>query len=247
MMEYSPKEQQYCTGCEKDLCVGCVQETIALSYEGRLLKSNKPRYEAFHWEDLDRFRAYLGDDVDPLKHGMYQAKEIAIPFIEFQNTFDGYTDFTQEQAKMLIIGNVLHDLHEGITGDIPEPDKNHQTAVDELEVNLECVKNVLHPSKEWLEAYRAVVGDIEGWSFAGRAFNAIERCGYFLSGVKAWNLRNHNELDDDEKAQSRAMGFGCIERQAPHLLELGKEFAYCWWLIKANETAVKQVVGDYGR
>lgn len=247
MENYNPKDLRYCTGCESvaSSCLECNYQTILGRPEARLLRENVGvRFSAFAWEDTERFKHYLGDDMDPVKHGYHQALEVALPFIEFQNAFDDYPSFTEEEAKMLMLANVFHDVHEGVSGDVPEPEKTLQSNIAELELNLRITASILGEdvNSPFMQRYRSVMGDFEGWSLAGRAFAAIERCGYFQSGINAWSLRNHSELDDEEKLKCREMGHAVLNKNTPILTELGKEFPYCWWLLKTNEATLGQVL-----
>lgn len=247
-MEYQPGEVQYCLNCETDYCGDCIQSTMERSYEGRLLAAMEPRFNAFMWEDVEKFKKYMGDDVDPVKHGIYQATHVALPFIEHQNSMPWFKSFTQEEAKMLYLANVAHDWHEGLealnrgaTTDVEAPKKTDEIYEAELELNLEVVKSILHPTDEWLQSYRAVVGDLKGWSHAGRAFNCIERCGYFLTGMKAWSMRNHEDLDDDERLKCREMGHATMTFNLPVLDEYSREFAYPGFLLRVNESVIRSL------
>lgn len=244
MEKFNTKELRFCESCANDMCIDCTVETLEKSVYGNLLKAMKPRFGYFQWEDEARFRKYMGDDVDPLKHGVHQAEKVAIPFIEHQNSSPWHQPFTRGEAKMLVIGNCLHDLHEGLTGDIAVPDKTDDIYEAELEVNLECVADLLQlkPESDFMQSYRAIVGDLKGWSHAGRAFNAIERCGYFLTGLDAWAMRNHSDLDDDERLKCREMGYAVITANVPILQDYSREFVYPAYLLRANEKAISEVL-----
>jgi hypothetical protein len=158
------------------------------------------RYGNWAWENQDRMRQFL-PDTDPFLHGIYQAQEIAIPFIECE-------DFTEREARLLLTANVLHDMHEYLTGDVPKPLKTKESDAEELEVNLEVVRGILGLDREhpFMQDYRSVMGDLEGWSKVGRAFSAIETCGYFNTGMNAWFLRNNPELSAEEQSKCEDMG-----------------------------------------
>lgn len=250
MEKYNVKELLYCSSerCEPiGMCVECAIQNLKDSPEGRLLADNPMRYEQF-WggkkstlEDQGLFRIALGEDVDPLLHGAYQAQNIAIPMIEMQNSDPDKESFSQEEAKLLVLGHVFHDAHEGISGDVAYPDKTQQTYEDELKLNLEVVQKVLRADDEFMDKYRGVVGDLEGWSYAGRAFAAGEYCGYLSTGLKAWSLRNHSSFTLGEQAALETMGRDVTLFILPKVRLHAEEFAYCSYLVNSNAFALAEM------
>lgn len=244
MEKFNPSELKYCEGCVNDICIDCTVDAIKQSDYGKLLSDMGPRFGMFQWEDEARFRQYLGNDVDPLLHGIHQAEFVALPFIELQNSSPDHRPFTREEAKMLLIGNVLHDAHEGLPeiGDVPYPEKKKRGKEwyeFELETNLRVVSEILseEPESGFMKAYRATVGDLENWSFAGRAFNAIEMCGYSLTGLRAWSLRNHSELSPEEQEKSATLGREVLTKNMPVLKDY-KDFPYAAHLLRVHENAL---------
>lgn len=249
---FNPNELKYDTSetCDpSEQCIDCIIRSMRNSYEGRLLASNQPRYEDFWggkkstWEDLERFKRFMGNDVDPVLHGPHQAEFVAIPMITAQNAAANYQPFTREEGKLLVIAHCFHDLHEGLTGDIAYPDKTNQTYEDELEVNLECVQKVmfLPADDDFLRRYRGVVGDLEGWSFAGRAFSAGEWCGYFLTGLRAWSMRKHMDLSDDERQAAEIMGREVTLSIIKKVAQAADEFVYCRELLDRSAYALEEM------
>lgn len=253
MTEFNPQELQYDVGetCStNEMCIDCCVSTMKQSDWGRMLAKNKPRYEDFwggkksRWEDLEEFKRLIGDDVDPVMHGPYQAINVAIPMIESQNSDDSRQSFTREEGKLLILGHIWHDVHEGVSGDVAYPDKTDQTYEDELELNLTAVKDILclKDCDPFLAEYRGVVGDLQQISFAGRAFTAGEWCGYMMTGLKAWSLRNHLPLNEEQRKAMEIMGrevtLGIVDKVA----EYAEEFTLCAELIIKNEVALEEMV-----
>lgn len=246
MSEFNPKSLEYCDTLDCDtfgMCIDCVVRRLENSYEGRLLAWNPPRYAKWVWEDKDRFKQFMGPDVDPFGHGPHQARAVAIPMVELQNMTPGYRPFTKDEAKMLVLGHTLHDAHEGLTGDVAYPDKTAQTYEDELKVNLETIRTVLGLPNEdpFIASYRAVVGDLESWSFAGRAFAAGEYCGYFLTGMRAWAMRGHSGLDPNEAALCEDMGREVVSSARRKLESNAHEFAFCQYLLDAHKVALGEI------
>ena len=251
MENFNPSQEMYCqSDCEiASKCLDCVQQDMAASKEGVLLANNPPRYAKWHFEDVGLFRVVMGEDVDPLLHGIYQAKNVALPMIEMQNQMDGRRRrrFSKEEAKLLLLTHVLHDYHEGITGDIAADDKTSDINRNELRVNQQLVARLYnleadHPFllKMW-ETMDETGFDENGDSFVNRAFHAGEQCGYFLTGIKAWSLREHKSLTSEEQAKCKDMGIKVASAAARHLLDNMSDFKYCDYLLGAHAVALGEI------
>ncbi len=245
MENFNPQELQFCSSntCEVyGKCLDCIVLNASATKEGQMLEANPPRYSLWTWEDEGLFRVVFGEDVDPLRHGIYQAKHIALPMIEMQNQKDGRRRrrFTKQEAKLLLLAHTVHDLHEGITGDIPAPQKNDDINRSELEVNQQVVASMLNlsPDDPFMGELREVMA--EGDSFLSRAFSVGEQCGYFLTGVKAWSLRNHQSLTAEQREKCEDMGRQVSLSAFPSLLE-GFEFPYCDRLLEQNAIALGEM------
>lgn len=234
---YNAKELEFCTSCEADLCMRCAIDKLKNSRYGRLLYNNPPRFGAWAWDNKARFREYMGPDIDPVMHGPHQAVNVALPMVELQNK--GYfRRFTREEAKILFLAHILHDAHEGISGDVPAPQKTLQSNLDELELNQTVVADILGDSP-FLPHLREVM-DPRSYSFVGRAFQAGELCGYFLTGLRAWALRNHADLSPEEREKCEDMGRVVILADVSKLAAYD-EYAFVNWLISGNRVAIEEV------
>lgn len=243
MSQFNPKSLEFCTNCETDRCVPCVVDDAINSEEGQLLMQNPPRYGDFMWHNEDRFRNYMGNDVDPLMHGPYQAVNVAIPMIEAQNSNLRYEPFTKVEAKLLVMAHVVHDFHEGLTGDIPAPQKTEQTALSELEINQQVVSKILGLSVEhpFMTDLKQIMGDTQGHTKLGRAFNVSEQIGYFQTGLKAWSLKDHQKLTPAERAESKRMGHDVVIYSYQKIKNGATEFAYCRDLLVTNYAVVREI------
>lgn len=243
MEKYNVQEVRFCEGCEADLCEACAFNSLVNSRYGDLLINNPPRFGRWAFADRQRFIDLIGDDVDPLRHGLYQANSVAVPFINAQNSLPWREHLTRDEAKMLYIGNILHDAHEGLTGDIPLPDKTLDSDRREQSINLAVIAEILGPAAtdDFLHRYESVVWDLEGWSRAGRAFKAIELVGYVETGLRAWAARNHADLDDDERASVADMGQTVLELDTPLLVPFLMEFTYVQNVYDRATAALKQM------
>lgn len=236
-MEFNPKELEFCEGaCEvPNVCLDCLVQNLDQRQEGQLLREKVGvRYGNWAWDDHQRMIQYI-PDCDPVFHGIYQARNIALPMIERGH-------FSRAEAKLLMIAHTLHDAHEGIWGDIPKPLKTRQNDEQELELNVEIVSSLINEpvDSEFMRDYRRVVGDLDGETHLGRAFSAGEQLGYFLTGIRAWSLRNHNALTEEERGKCEDMGrvvaLSCVEKLAA--LE---EFPLCGDLLEQHAWALREM------
>lgn len=212
-----------CGGCELSPCAPCVIEDFQQLPEYHLLQANDPRYGKWLWDNKQKFREWFGDDVDPVEHGRHQAEHIAIPLIEYQNR-EGGQMFTDREAKLLVLTNLVHDYHEGITGDLPAPDKTEDFHKMELRANQEIISKFMDGFL--VMDIEKVMGDFEGKTFVGRAFNAVENLGYFETGIKAWLFKDHPALSVEERGKCYAMGNQVISASVEALEPYRNEFPY---------------------
>lgn len=205
--------------------------------ECALLGNNPPRYHGFLWEDVDRFREYFGPDVDPIEHGRHQAETVAIPFVEADY-------FTVEEGNLLVLTNLVHDYHEGVTGDILYPDKTVESDRAELEVSQNILKKFMTP--ELVEQIGKVMGDFEGETRLGRAFSAIEQIGYCTTGLKAWRGRSRQDFTPEERGKCYSMGKNVVQGSSEALEGYQKEFPYVSKFLHNNYKSILQVRGIRG-
>lgn len=202
----------------------CGQDDIEASPAGRLLGAIGVRYSAFAWDDQEKFKRYLGDDVDPVKHGYYQAINVAIPLVRSQN-LGTRRSFTYDEAKDLVLTNLYHDVHEAYTGDIPYPDKTRESDLAELRVSRDTLAELgIHPALN--QRVNRTMGDFDGETFVGGAFSLGEHIGYLETGLKAWALRESPMLTSEEKERSRDMGIKVVSSAIPKVVEEKWRYSY---------------------
>lgn len=241
--KFNVQQIEFCGDCHGDLCKTCAIDMLAESNYGQLLRENVgARYKMWAWSDQARFIEVMGPDVDPVLHGAHQAETVVKPFVEFQNVSDR-PHFTYEEANLLYITNLLHDAHEGLTGDIPKPDKTPESDAQELRINRQVVSELMgwrngHPL---LEGMQQIMGDVAGTTRIGRAFEAIERAGYLQTGLRAWSMRNHSQLNFSERFRTVAMGRIVSLDSAAHLLKYANEFPYVDHLLSTNAPALQEM------
>lgn len=243
MGEFNVQQVEFCGDCHGDLCKTCAIDMLAESNYGQLLRENVgARYKMWAWTDQRHFIEVMGPDVDPVLHGAHQAETVVKPFVEFQN-ISNRPHFTYEEANLLYVTNLLHDAHEGLTGDIPKPQKTPESDAEELRVNRQVVSDLMgwHPGHPLLEGMQQVMGDVNGTTRIGRAFEAIERCGYLQTGLRAWSMRNHAQLNFSERLRTVAMGRIVSLDSASHLEKYANEFPYVDHLLSTSAPARQEM------
>lgn len=238
-IEFSPEQLEGCQGCDLSRCLGCSQREIESSDMGDLLGAIGVRYSKFAWKNQRKFKNYLGDDVDPVKHGAYQAKHVAIPLIEAQNNSDK-RHFTFDEAKDLVLANVYHDVHEGLTGDIPQPEKTRESDIAEMAINKKVLEELGVHS---VLAYKMhqILSDHEGETFTGRAHQLVENLGYLATGLRAWQIRDFPVLNGEERKSCREMGLQVAPSAANRVLGFTDEFAYAGQFLEENNSRLRSM------
>lgn len=235
-------EIKYCQDCEAGPCGECMYQKLLTSEEGILLRQNVGvRYGRWRWDDEEAMRKLI-PDTDPVLHGLYQAETVALPLVK-ANQERGFAPFTFDEAKLLYLTNVYHDIHEGYTGDIPVPDKTRESDEEEAAMNVAITARFLGKSMwdPWLKDYKQVLTDFDGGTFIGRAFKCTEQIGYFLTGVRAWSLRHHNALTPEQREKCEAMGREVAPTSAKKLLPYCNEFAFAGRVLDENMEVVNQI------
>jgi len=248
--KFNPRELEFdVKHCEpEEMCLECATSALSYSPAGIALRSMEPRFGTWMWEDRERMKQFL-PDTDPLMHGPNQAQTVALPMIEFQNAF-GYRRFSRAEAKLLYLTHVFHDAHEGVwaqrlgmSHDIAKPQKTRENDILELALNREIVSNILRvePDHPLIEGMQNVMGDFDGQTFLGRAFTAIEYAGYCENGLRAWALRNHNDLDHQEREMCEQMGRVVVTADVPKLEKYAVEFPYIAMYLDRIRVAERQM------
>ncbi|MFZ2975481.1 MAG: hypothetical protein WA055_02500 [Candidatus Moraniibacteriota bacterium] len=144
----------------------------------------------------------LGPDVNNLRHHLVMY-DIVNNFFKYndQGTSGEYI-FDYNERKLLIIASLIHDWGESVTGDISADLKNGKNEKKEFEAAKKIINeftfkyNDLISKNNLQEAFdNVVIGKNEKLS---RAFNAIERIGYLLIGIKAWEEGSNFYKDNNQ-------------------------------------------------
>ena len=177
-----------------------LREPFHASHYGAALRTLPPRYELFYWDDLEKFAEYMGADMDPVQHGVYQARTVAIPLLEQQAQADMLPQMTDQQSHHFIAYHAVHDDHEGITGDKALPFKTAEDDLDEQIIWTQMINDVY--GEEESEQFRTDVGTFvaKGDDFEPLLWDISERIGYIATGLQGWRLREEEtDLTQEER------------------------------------------------
>ncbi|MDQ2972916.1 MAG: hypothetical protein M3Q79_00330 [bacterium] len=195
-----------------------------------MLNINPPRFSGDLWSDEAKFREKFGPDVNPLKHGPYQARTIAIPAVDLQQQASisgGYSGLSDPVANYFVAYHVVHDDHEGITGDVLLPDKTQAICDEEFEVWQKLMKNVYGTNTAaGLIYYGGIFDHGNKDHFLPKLWQVSEKLGYIATGLRAYELwQEDDELTPVERQKSLAMAMRVVARNLPDVLEARGEIA----------------------
>lgn len=240
MEQYNAKSLEMCdcNNCDVDkMGIDCIAQRMLATEAGQKLV-NMQRWSRFAWEDKQRFEEFFGPDINNFWHGPHQAKTIAIPFIETQNTLSPFK-ISEEDGRLLVIANCVHDLQEAFTGDIPLPEKTDAGNAHELILQRGLVAEALGVS-----VYHPMINKIQevqkGDGFLSQAFKAIEYAGYFETALRAWSAVDNSALSQDEREKCYALGQAVLTKNMPAMHEMSATFPYIEWIIESNAYAIDE-------
>ncbi|MDQ3093979.1 MAG: hypothetical protein M3Q70_02255 [bacterium] len=195
-----------------------------------MLNANPPRFSGDLWDDEDKFREKFGPDVNPLKHGPYQARTIAIPAVDLQqqaSSNGGYSGLSDPTANYFVAYHVVHDDHEGVTGDVLLPNKTQEICDQEFEVWQTIMKDVYGSNTAaGLIYYGGIFDHGDRDRFLPKLWHISEQLGYIATGLRAYELgEQDDELTSDERQQSLAMATRVVARNLPDVVEARKDIA----------------------
>lgn len=183
------------------------------------LMNNPPRFHGDLWDDVAKFKELLGPDVDPLQHGPYQARTVAIPAIDLQAEAQasGYPQINEMMARYFVAHHVIHDDHEGVTGDVLFPAKTPEIKEAEFEVWKQVVTDVYGEDRvAGLRYFGNVFERGHETTLAARLWDVSERLGYMATGERAFELAiNEPGLSFEERQRSLTMATRVMNIHAP--------------------------------
>ena len=214
----------------------------------------KPRFSTYWWQDLDKFKDFFGPDVDPVEHGSYQARTVAIPLVRAQLDTRS-TLFSDGIADHYVAHHVQHDDHEGMHAltqktnhDVPYREKTDENEKAENKLWKAIHQELFGDTEKAREHFRYVdLFTSKDAQILATVWDIGERIGYLHSGLRAATAAFEADgLTDAERTQSRLMARRVIGRHLPIIENVSS------WIIDAervahiSQTAAKQVCTSYG-
>lgn len=176
------------------------------------------RYSQSYGYSLDRsIIKDLGDDVHPVLHMKYTHDEITVPFLEEQRNHanNGVPSFSLDEEAELRTAAFLHDIgectHPNIEAEIgfTVGDLEYGTFLDgdkdkELAVRRFMFTEHFPDVPERLLARVDEIDSRKSDDFVVRAFEVIERIGYFIAARRAAHIlmSEHRSFDQDHSHQA---------------------------------------------
>jgi hypothetical protein len=155
------------------------------------------RFSKVYPYERDAMLEDLGDDIHPVRHMTHTEQNICRPFMDMQNNAaDTLQKFTNEQIAAMRLGVLLHDIGEcehpslvedvgHIVGDVPYLQRTQSDSDLEVPIRMFFYDQLFKELPEGLvEKAEAVISETDS-EFINKAFNTIERIGYFQTAMKA--------------------------------------------------------------
>jgi len=214
---------------------------ISQSSYGQIL-NNSERWSRFKPDDLvfGEWQKILGYDVNNLKH-MRLTDFITIGLVNLQNKIYPENSFTPEEKRILRITANIHDLPESLTGD-----KNFELKTeDDEDLELKNMNFIINDIQlEIDESATKQIIDIlkDKNSKLGKAFNVIERIGYFRTGIKAWKKASNQ--NDQTTNGLYWLIHNVLLNQIPPLINYSKDFALAEYALHFYKSDITQIFNE---
>ncbi len=207
----------------------------------------RPRFETVAWtQDDEKFTELQGPDVNPVEHGPYQARTVAIPMIDAQNNSDAQFRPTNEGAEHFVAYHVQHDDHEGVYAqkhhmnhDVPLTQKTTESEQEEHNLWLKINDELFTNSKTmayYVEQFEFSKG------FLRNFWNISERIGYVSTGIQALHLAEEEKsLSKNERENAYTMARLVIGRSLGVIESQRQNITYADQFVTNNEDMFSKV------
>lgn len=229
--------------------IDTLREPLMDSAHGEALASLEPRYSAYWkmWEDIDKFKEMYGPDVDPVAHGPYQARTVAIPLLRAQFG-SNLTQLDSQQEMAFVAHHVQHDDHEGayavlkdMTHDVGHRTKTQEIEDEEFDLWLEIQRELFEVTED--EPQLVAAREFEqGDGFLSRLWNISERIGYISTGIQSVHLAIYEaDLSDAERDAAWLMGRKVVGRHYPLIEAARDEIAIVDSVLASGDLALAEL------
>lgn len=202
-----------------------------------LLNGMDPRFKdnGYVWDDPEKFIEHMGMDVQPLQHGPYQSRTVAIPMVEAQADVSSPQSLSQDFAERFIAHHVQHDDHEGLfaqrLGMTHDKGFNKKSELDEAEEYAlwTQLQNEIfgETAQQHIEAIAGFAPPNCPDSFERKFWNISERIGYLMTALRAWDVAsNVDYLKPVERRKSQRLALEVTNRHLSIVEAVRGEIVY---------------------
>lgn len=247
-------------------------DDYALSIFGQHHQTQTPRFSKNFGYDPSMMVADLGDDVDPLLHGLHTRVKVFEPLVYFQNVVadEEVEKFTPREIAVGRLATQFHDIGECehpeikatmqfVVGDIartPDQGKDLETEAKESKIRRFLFKTTV-PALEasgLIPETEQIIQDEES-GLVAKAFAVTEILGYYLTGLRAARLalletqhRNTNGSRRDNESYVQLMAFAqkVPVDWLPHIQEAAQDFPYARYTLDTTLPYLDYVYREHG-
>jgi deoxycytidylate deaminase/5'-deoxynucleotidase YfbR-like HD superfamily hydrolase len=208
--------------------------------------AKKVRYERYKPKSVSKklWENILGPDVNNLKHHLVTFN-IAKLFFDDSKKQSGSYVFNPDEKKLLAIAALIHDWGEAITGDITTDLKSLSAEKKEITALESVIKDISinSPDVNFADlqgSFRKAIKGEDKKLFI--TFNAIERVGYLLTGVRAWKksklfVKNNKQFSNGLWWLSNNVALNQVEK----LIEYSKSFSVVKFCLGENSKVIDEI------
>jgi hypothetical protein len=247
-------------------------DDYAWSVFGQHHQTQIPRFSKYYGYEPTEMIQDLGDDVDPLLHGLHTRVEIFEPLVYFQNVIAG-DEVQKFNPRKIAIGRLATQFHDIGECEHPQIEETLTFVVGDVARTVDGGKDEVTEKKEAkirgllfkvaLPSLHAsgLVHETEEVLTAGKstltsaAFAATELVGYYMTGVKAAHLtlletqhRKEGQPQRDEESYEQLMklGHNIPTDWMSEILDTVADFPYVRYVLDQTVPYLDHIYREHG-
>ncbi len=234
--------------------IDSLREPLQNSVHGVNLANLKPRFSFYwqkYWPDFAKFAELYGPDVDPVQHGPYQARTIAIPMVDAQRSA-GLSGLSGRTGEAFVAHTVQHDDHEGTEAknrgsdrDRQYIDRTAQHEHDEFELWKDIHRELFGEEASRTQIWHATRFE-HGNGFAGTLFGTKEFIGYLATGIQSIHIAMEEPaLLDIEREGAWEMGRRVVAHHYQNVAPSREVIAYSDTALSHGDEAIRAITDHF--
>jgi hypothetical protein len=247
-------------------------DDYAWSVFGQHHQTQIPRFSKYYGYEPAKMIQDLGDDVDPLMHGLHTRVEIFEPLVYFQNVIAG-SEVQKFNPREIAIGRLATQFHDIGECEHPHIEETLNFVVGDVARTVNGGKDEVTEKKEAKIrgllfkvalpslAASGLVPETEAVLTGGKsalasaAFDATELVGYYATGVKAAHLtllETHHrkegqpKRDDESYEQLMQLGHKVPVDWMPEILGTAADFPYLRYVLDRTVPYLDHIYREHG-